>query len=293
MRKKNWSSEEDEILRKNFKIMSLMELTRVLPDRNYNSIKARQTYLKLCPIYTKDDSFFSTPNVLNSSIAGFIASDGHISPPKEKRSARICFGVNTKDKRILEYVNFYLKSNYTITDSIKEAVFKSKDKKTYTYIDYKTSLHISKAEKLAQDLLYHWNIPSGAKSLTLDKPNLLDLDVSLAYIKGLIIGDGSIIKTSFKGADYVRISLLGTENLLNWVKLILSKFLGESMDNIKVKPERVGAKVFCLSISGLKASRIVHKLNQLDTLTLNRKFKKPEVLAIIKKDINKNPELFI
>ena len=292
MRNKNWSKEEDEILKNNYEKIPPNHLTNLLPGRNYNAIKGRQTFLKICRQYTKDNSFFKVPNILNSSIAGFTASDGHISPKKLKRKPRIFWGINTKDKGLLEQINFHLKSNYTITNSVKEVTFKSKTKKPYKYIDYKSVLCLSTADELSKDLFDNWNIPSGAKSLILGPPNITNLDICLSYIKGIIIGDGTILATDLNGTDYCKISILGTEKLLSWIKSMFEIFLKKEMDEVSVRPERSGAKIFILCITGLKASRIIDKLNQLNTLQLDRKFKRPEILNIIKSDKEKNPDLF-
>lgn len=295
MKNPPWTKEEDDILKKNFKILPLKDLPNVLPGRNYNAIKARQTFLGICQVYAKDNNFFTIPNTLNSSIAGFTSSDGHISPPKGKRRTRIFWGINTKDRKLLEYINFYLKSNYTISDVINERhmPIMREGGKAYNFVSYVSHLCIASAETLADDLLTHWNIPAGAKSLVIGAPNITDLDICLAYIKGLIIGDGTILATDLGDKVYIKLSMLGTVALLNWCKSTLERFLGETMDTVHVRPERKGANISILTITGLKASRIIHKLNQLEnTLKLDRKFKKPEILKLIERDKLEYPELF-
>jgi len=167
-----------------------------------------------------------------------------------------------------------------------------KTKKPYKYIDYKSVLCLSTADELSKDLFDNWNIPSGAKSLILGPPNITNLDICLSYIKGIIIGDGTILATDLNGTDYCKISILGTEKLLSWIKSMFEIFLKKEMDEVSVRSERSGAKIFILCITGLKASRIIDKLNQLNTLQLDRKFKRPEILNIIKSDKEKNPDLF-
>lgn len=293
MRNPPWSSIEDGVLKENYGKISIQELSKLLPGRNTNGIKARQTVLRVCKVYSKDDDFFAKPNTLNSSIAGILASDGHLCPRKGNEQGKVSLALNTKDIYLIQKFNELTKSNYKISSYQREAVFLDKRVgKTYNYIDKKSSLYISSANKWLDDLLKNWNIHAGDKSLTLKAPTSLeDLDCCLAYISGIITGDGSIFLNGDEKENCIRISLLGTEEVLEWAKNVFERFLGQEIV-ASVRKERYESKLFTLLINGVSAARIVSKINSLNILKLDRKWEKPEVLTIVNRLKIKYPHLF-
>lgn len=83
MKQSKWTNKEINIIKTNLNndktINDLMEL---LPDRSYIAIKTKlnkDLKLKIKRIGTKNETFFEIPNTLNSSVAGVISSDGHIT----------------------------------------------------------------------------------------------------------------------------------------------------------------------------------------------------------------------
>lgn len=293
--RKNWTKEEDEILRVNHDKYSLPQLVNMLPGRNYNAVKARQTFLGVCKKYSKDEDFFAIPNTLNSSVSGIISSDGHISPRIDgKRSARLCIGLHPKDRIILEQISDITKSNYKIADYSHDHTFFDKRKnKSYRYLYQLSRWHVSKADKWAADLKRNWNIQTGAKSLTLEPPqNLTDMDCCLAFISGEISGDGTILLTKLNDNEYyVKLSLLGTEKLLIWVKKVFEDYLKCKLKT-NVHLSCKDSKIYILSLSGIKAGAIIDKINQLNIIKLKRKWEKPEVLARIAQYKQKYPQYF-
>ena len=294
MKQPNWTKEEDELLKVNIdKVKIAKDLAPLFPTRSISAVIGRVYFLKLIKHkeYTKNDSFFEIPNTLNSSISGFIASDGHLCPYNGcKSSARLSFGLNSKDKSLLENINKILGSNYKISDTVLNKKFNDKKKGIiYEYIDRKSSLHISNCNKWIEDLKKNWNIPSGKKSLILEPPyNLKDMDCCLAYICGLISGDGTILITGMKGEQYARLSLIGTEKLMYWVKDIYEKFLNKKI-NVNIHKRD---NIFNLTVHGINAAILIDKINSLNVLRLDRKWKKPEILESIRKTKNKYPHLF-
>lgn len=292
---KDWTKEEDEILKECYGKYSPSELPSFLPGRNCNGIKVRQTVLGLCKKYSKDENFFAIPNTLNSSVSGIISSDGHISPSaKGKRSARLCIGLHPKDRTLLEQISNATKSNYKIADYSHDHTFFDKRKnKSYRYLYQLSRWHVSKADKWAADLKRNWNIPAGAKSLVLEPPqNLTDMDCCLAFISGEITGDGTILLTKLKDNEfYVKLSLLGTEKLLIWVKKVFEDYLKCKLKT-NVHLQSKGSKIYILTLSGIKAGAIIDKINQLNIIKLKRKWEKPEVLARIAQYKQKYPQYF-
>lgn len=272
------------MIRNNYGIIPFQEICKLIPTKTKNAVAARQSFLRICvhKIYSKDEQFFSIPNTINSSIAGIIASDGHIN-----QNDRLAIVLNSKDHSLVEEINTLLKSNYKISKSEKPAVFNDKRTgKTYNYIDRKSSLYITKAEKWADDLLKNWNIPRGKKSLVLEPPvNLRDMDTKLAYLSGLITGDGSIFYTSTpsggdKRDESMRISMLGTEKLLEWAKQSFEEFVGYKFAS-EVRGGGEKSNIFTLNINGITAAKIIEKVNSLKVVKLSRKWENPEVLRVI------------
>lgn len=87
---------------------------------------------------------------------------------------------------------------------------------------------------MADDLKTNFNIIP-AKSLILDPPNINweDKDLIDAYIIGLIDGDGSIgFSTSVRTQPHFFISLIGTSQVLSFVKRRFEEILGRSTSNL-------------------------------------------------------------
>jgi len=288
-----WKPEEDKIIIDKYETIPLLEIVKLLPGRNYNAVKARQTFLGVCKKYQKDELFFEVPNTVNSSISGIIASDGHLSPKKGNRAGRVCLGINTKDIFLLQEFNRLAKSNYMISSTEKQAIFLDKRSgKTYHYLDKKSRLEISSADKWLEDLYKNWNIHSGKKSHNLEPPKESNnLDNYLAYISGIITGDGSIFVNGPQAENCIRISILGTEKLLIWIKSTVEAFLNDKI-KASIHPEHKNKNLYTFNINGINAARIIHKINSMEVLKLARKWEKPEVLEIIEILKNKYPSLF-
>lgn len=294
--KKNWTPEEDQILKDNiFKVKKTNDLAKLLPLRSSSAIYSRIALLKMdkpkTKEYHKNENFFSEPNTVNSSVAGIISSDGHLS--YKKYSHKIQFGIHTKDRKMLEDINSAMDSDYIIKDTVSNKVFNDKrNNKKYPYLYYRTELHIGKAKKLHEDLLKNWNIPTGKKSLILEPPvNLNDMDCCLAYISGIITGDGSIFPTLMDGTkNHVKINLVGTLKMMEWCRLIFSKCLKRDIKTkIQKKPNE---NVHFFGVTGWKAMLLIEKINTLKCVKLDRKWLHPEVMDIINGYKKLRPDVF-
>src|ERR1017187_831623 len=256
MRNPNWTPEEDDILKQNInKVQSVKELCGLFTSRNKNAIANRVSFLKLIKHteYTKDETFFQTPNILNSSIAGILSSDGHLSPRLGNRSARVFLGLKTDDKVIIEKFRELTKSNYKITSTSKNTIYAIRGpSKKYLY--EKTTICFPQADKWIEDLYKNWNIPSGAKSLIIEPPkDLTDMNHCLAYISGIVTGDGSIFTNGPIKEHSIRISFLGTEKLLLWIKQTLEKYLNKTI-KATVRKERTSGNIYTFYLDGINAA---------------------------------------
>lgn len=291
----DWNEDEDELLKKYYpSSASVKELDNVISNRNYDSMSSRAAYLGIKRgtryIFTKNDLFFSIPNELNCSVAGAWAADGCVETKKKGRGYRVMMNLSTKDFDFLSKI----KNSFEFTGEIKNYIKKAvvlKTERSSTIYDRKTSsLQISRAKQWIEDLNKHWNITT-QKTYSLQPPNITDLNLCMAYLCGIINGDGSIgVYKNLKYKD-LRISLLGTEPLLIWAKSIFEEFLGEPI-GAKVRLERVGARIFSFNIYGPNAAKIIKYINTLDCVFMDRKWKSEAVLNEIESLKQRYPKKF-
>lgn len=209
--------------------------------KNPNSAKKRE--------FEVNDTFFHIPNKLNSYYAGFIAADGNIRKDTENV---LTISLASKDKEALTTFIDYLQSNY----NVKDGIFNSRY--PYSYLSI-TSIDI------CQDLRYNFNI-TPQKSFTLVPPNLDDKDLIDSYIVGLIDGDGCI---GITGSRFY-ISLMGTLEIITWVKYRFEEILGKDISN----PFHISDKnSYTLRISDKNARILYNYYNNIDVPKLRRKWK--------------------
>lgn len=144
-----------------------------------------------------DHEFFSVPNPINSYWAGFIAADGCVNTGRD----RIEIVTHSDDAKHLagfkELIGTSNKLQERNDGCVKLAVTSSQWRK---------------------DLSDNFNIIP-QKSLTLEPPELKRAADRKAFIAGYIDGDGHIgIKKSSTGAwGYIRIYIVGTKSVLEWI----------------------------------------------------------------------------
>lgn len=203
---------------------------------------------QVCSYYI-NSNFFSKPNLLNSYWAGFIAADGNL----EKNTNKLIIDLANKDVRHLYKLKKYLNFNGKIR------YYKYSDR-SYVRLGFKNL-------KICSDLKKNFNITS-RKSLTLKPPKGLTKKQALAYIAGYIDGDGSFnINTMYKKNKkhiYLRLSILGTKNVLSFIEKILSA---------KGKIYRQNERIFQLVYWGdAKVTLVKKQILNLDLPLLGRKW---------------------
>ena len=228
-----------------------------------------------------------------------IASDGHLRPKSDRNTNSVKILLLEKDKEILEKILLATKSNTHICTFRSIAWVKTNPNKHYFNDKYFSSICIPQCDKWHLDIVKNWNIPIGRKSLIIEPPNITDLDICLAYIGGLINGDGSILVKKWKsdgsGKQMLDINLLGTKLLMDWCKIIIEKALGFKIKSV-VKKQK---SIYTFRFTGRAAILLFEKINQLNIIKLDRKWKNPEVLEFVKNsrikdaEFYKNPSLFV
>lgn len=240
-----WSDKEFKIIKDNYGKLSYKDIQKLLPNRTIYQIRNKANYEKLCSNnnlrkYSINKEYFKYINEENCYWAGFIAADGNISKDMRKLSIKL----SIKDKELLE--NFIKDTEYT--NEIK-------------YYGKYVSTTINCVE-ICEDLSNNFNI-TPVKSNTLIPPNLSDVSHIKSYIRGLIDGDGSILKQS--------IILYGTKNLLEWVKYYFDKWIPKS--NYKLATVRnKNRHLYVYKISGKRAEFIINNFKVVNCYNLKRKW---------------------
>lgn len=306
----NWTNEEDNIILNNWSnINRIGQLVELIPNRNYNAIKARCTFLKLkIRNFYKDDNFFNQPNMLNNYWAAMVSTDGYVGIPYDngisRGGYRLQLALKTSDRYHIERFQKDTKTNYKIYRTVKDTIIKTKRDIVgrLTHSDM-SGIYFYSAEKWIKDLNKHWGIPFKNKTFNLKRPNITNIYHCLSYIKGLIDGDGTISMSTFNFKlvdgenghfDNMRIDFLGTQDLLLWVKEITDKILGFNERNTrKVRLERKDSNIFNYRISGVDAIVLFRLLKEINTPYLIRKWNNPRILNLVNKEMHRYEKYYI
>lgn len=172
--------------------------------------------------YDVIDNFFQSPNELNCYWAGFIAADGNINHTK------LTLGLSSKDRHHLLQFKNDIEFTGPICDSMIKRVYKDEEK------TFNTSTLSITSQKIVDDLYVNFNI-TPRKSLTLLPPNISEPNLIDAFICGYIDGDGSVslYKNHKRNVqDSLAIAMLGTYEVVSWIKKRFSQILGKEIGSI-------------------------------------------------------------
>lgn len=206
----HWSLKEEQFLIDNYHLMPRHKLQLILKNRTLGSISAKARLLKLTNYENNrrwnstlkyDKRFFKDINSSSAYWAGFIAADGYISSKENKIRIKLAL----KDKVQLQQ----FKKALNFTGNIREYV-----RDTNVGNNYSTCyLDLCGAKEMIKDLKDNFNLDASPKSLNVKPPlKILTTNHKLAYIKGLIDGDGHIRK------DGKTFEVLAGELLSYWMK---------------------------------------------------------------------------
>lgn len=193
-----------------------------------------------------NEDFFEEPNLINSYWAGFIAADGCVAHHSGS-SLRLSFSLQASDKSHL--MNF------------QSAVGAGK---IYDDAEHNKCSFYLYSNKICKDLEDRFGI-TPRKTFTLRPPDLHG-ENALAYIAGLIDGDGSY---TFNGTRPC-LSLAGTKEILVWVNRTFEM-------NAKISPTD---NIYCMAFYGDKAIIIRSRIQELKIPLLDRKKYRWESLGL-------------
>jgi hypothetical protein len=228
---------------------------KIAPKRGRSKFSYRPTRH-----FSVNDDYFSHPTIENCYWAGLIASDGCITSDHT-----VQLGFKTSDQYVLEEfkrrVNFE-GSIYTY-------------KKNYSYKGVQSDKFYScvsiNSTKMVNDLRNNFNITS-RKSLTLQPPNLGNEELIDSFIVGLIDGDGSIGNYKCQRQTAIQISLLGTLEVLNWVKNRFSSIVGKDIKGLYKKRKGTGGNTFSLHVNDRTARNLFMYFYKLPIFKFDRKW---------------------
>lgn len=182
-----YTPEEDEYIQEHAKEMTRAEIGQVL-GRSEGSVTQRGRRLEIVfadfskqSRYEKNHDYFSKPTLENSYIAGLLAADGWIKPFNvHKPINQVGIALKEQDLHLLEFIREV--TGYT-------GVIRSFDVNSHA----QNELRISGVAQWIKDLRTYWSLVPN-KTYTLQPPNenLLTREQILAYLVGLLEGDGYI-----------------------------------------------------------------------------------------------------
>lgn len=260
-----WTEAEDALLSVEYSRLSRTKLALLL-GRTPSAIANRVNVLGLKKgvqrKYVFDTDFFSVPNPICSYWAGFIAADGTL---REKQK-HIVISLAEKDKTSL--VTFAENCGYS--GPIKTRVSNCKTP-TKSYAKYASVvIEVCGAGKWIQDLQLNYNV-TARKTLCLQPPVKLDASNSLAFICGLIDGDGTI----YVGKDgRLQVSVVGTGEMLAWIQKWFDTLV-PSATRLHALPRcrsDRGGTHWCYKVTGFRAAAIMKTLMDVDVPRMQRKW---------------------
>jgi hypothetical protein len=269
---KPWTLEEDKLLIDNYNSIMSEELLSIFPDRSYSSVNHRATRLKLtnpnnriCQWIPYNVNFFDEPNLLNCYWGGFLAADGCVSSTSDK----ISISLHQKD-------SLHLDRFCKDVSSTKKARFYEHFDKRHKKIYYGCSIQFGLVSNgWAPMLKKHFNIVPNKTNLLLP-PNITDQYLCLAYIVGLLDGDGSVHLISDR-YDSAQISMNGTYEVCDWVKDWFEKI---------VPPHRIAKvnknkSIYKHNVKGKRAIEIIRALRDIEVPKLSRKWEQSWLLSML------------
>lgn len=240
-----WSDEERSILKDNYNSISLLDIVKMLPKRGYGGVRHQVIKLGLhlsnnLRKYYINKQCFNDINYNSCYWAGFIAADGCV------RGNRLSIGLKVSDKSHLDKLVKFME--YTNPTKL-----------------YKDRCSVSvNCTDICNDLETNFNVVPRKSKILKPPINITDHDMVACFIKGIIDGDGSVMKNS--------IVIYGTRDLLEWIKFYFDKWIPES--NYKKAEVRTIKENFCYYKVGTRRKEFIYKkLKELKCDELERKWK--------------------
>lgn len=249
--------------------------------RTLDSVRLRMKKLGLVNdynprLYTKDDTFFSVPNPVNSYYAGYLAADGCVI--REEYCVR--WSCEETDRVALE--TFKQLAAYTGPIGFKLSRGLGKDLSRQNYLD------IYGAAPWVADLERNFGvIPT--KTYRVAPPNTTNDLLNACFILGYIDGDGSVCFTESGG--WVISITSASQRVLEFIKAFLDRHFhpekGSRYSNVLHHDNH-----YVYAVKGNKAIHLFDFLRALPAPKLARKWENPDILRVIAARKARRPDLF-
>lgn len=292
---KNWTTEEDNLFRKVIKEnKSYKTLCKeYFPDRTASSLQARQKILGLTNdhIYRKnffDETFWDSPNLLNSFWAGTMAADAGIGEC-DGCPQSLNWEISVVDE---PYMDEFIK-NIKFTGEKKHYSKKTKNGTISNTV--KIGVH---SREWVDILGNNFNItPRKANRISI--PDHFSEDLKMAWLIGYINGDGCIYLSKeifHQGKMQIQFGIGFTsacKSIVDWITDFSNKKYIPIRNKLrKTRVTQGVAPYYHTKISGQSAVQMFIHLSQYDVPVLERKWRDERVLNFVKQEYVKHPEVY-
>ncbi len=287
---RQWSTEEDNLIRSLvLQGTQLKDMPPSLPKRTLRAIQCRVYTLGLKSgrprtRHSKNETFWETPNTLNSYYAGLMAADGSVGGYREV----LQWTCESADRSSMEA--FIRATRFT-------------GRMTETLMHHpagNTSIHcrvfVSACQKWNADLARNFNVVP-QKVHRLAPPTFQSDLLACCYLIGYTDGDGciSILKSNTDSPMPVLSYTSASKDIVQWVRDFVDlKFPFSNRRNPKravigSSPEQ---SYHHCRIYGLQAIKLFDFLRRIDVPHFARKWDNPAFLALVETYRQKWPEFF-
>lgn len=296
--RKFWTKEEDDLIKGAIGKMTFKEMqSNLLPHRtaeaiNFHANEILKLFNPLKRKYFHDEDFWSIPNKLNAYYSGICMADASINDHACKSGNTKYFIWNMSQVDLSLMRQFSKDIKYT-------GPIKLSERKTRTgYLSKFARIKIN-CQKWCHDLETIWNIVPRKTSII--KPPAIDDKLLDHFLRGYLDGDGSIHVSHFKtlrksGKIYRRDNLIiqfvsASKEIIKWIKDYTErKFFADGRADLPKIYESANYSQY--HVCGQRAVQMFLYLSKLDCPCLDRKWKNPAVLALVKQKISENPKVY-
>jgi hypothetical protein len=282
MKNKSWTTQELNLLKREYKNLPMYKLRELFPEKSSSSIRSQAYRLgesssnlgeRISMSKTRPsvmDTFFENVNDINGSfIAGLIASDGNIY--FDKKNPRISIKLKVDDRDYLEDIKKFM--------GVPGELYLVKRGEGYILgrkinIKDQVMLNVFSVKTAVRHLEENYNITPN-KTLTLMPPNITDLRAKISYTVGYIDGDGSIYTSSgvVKGKRYYynKLSIYGQLPIIQWMQNEVFGVLNPQTKNIKIK-KNSDSGLYSITFSESSLTSYLHEVDKLNLPKMERKW---------------------
>lgn len=275
-----WTPEDEKIIRENHGKKTLSQINSLLSNSvGYYALRSKTQRMGLYRDRIKNKlpnknlhntNYWENPNSENCYWAGFVAADGHLALNANNTHVFV-LKLSTKDEshidKIISDIGFTGKKCYSTCKS------PSSERQCF-----QVYFKIVGFEQNASYLLKHFNTPL-QKTFRLGPTNLQDVNLNLAFLTGLIDGDGSVefqMKGKSGGHLYLGVNSC-SEPIVQWVKTIIDANFPYQLRPSNVRKHKEDG-YYRFYVGGVRAAIIFERLSSLNTPKLPRKWQNPQIL---------------